>query len=150
MSKTTISYQKVIACTFFTMLLLFSISVKSQSKVFVSKDKNLNSNQKIDCYYAYGASEDELSSIIEDRLYERGITSSKPSSHASSLQKGYGVIIQSTYTSESGKVLIAHGVALGCKNFEDAKRKALDDLQRSYPDWKPVAKFEVVAKFEDK
>jgi hypothetical protein len=150
MSKITTLYQKAIAYTFFIMLLLFSFSVKSQSKVFVSKDKNSSGNQKMDYYYAYGASEDELASIMEDRLYERGITSPKPSSHASTSQKGHGIIIQSTYTSESGKVLIAHGVALGCKSFEDAKQKALDDLQKSNPEWKPMAKFEVVAKFEDK
>ncbi|SFE64131.1 hypothetical protein SAMN04488541_1004116 [Thermoflexibacter ruber] len=150
MSKIATLCQKAIAYTFFIMLLLFSLSVQSQSKVFVSQDKNLNGNQKIDYYYAYGASEDELASIMEDRLYERGITSPKPSSHVSTSQKGYGIIIQSAYTSESGKVLIAHGVALGCKNSEDAKRKALEDLQKSNPEWKPMAKFEVVAKFEDK
>jgi hypothetical protein len=150
MSKIITLCKKATAYSFFAVLFLLSISAQSQSKVFVAKDKNVNSNQKVDYYYAYDASEDELASIMEDRLFEKEITELKTFTCVSTPKKGYGIIIKSTYTSESGKVLMAYGTALGCKSSEDAKRKALDDLQKNNPEWKAIAKFEVVARFEDK
>ncbi len=150
MSKITSLCKKATAYSFFAVLLLLPFSVQSQSKVFVSKDKNMNGNQKVDYYYAYDASEDELASIMEDRFFEKGITEPKTFACVSTPKKGHGIIIKSAYTSESGKVLMAYGTALGCKSSEDAKRKALDDLQRNNLEWKAIAKFEVVAQFEDK
>ncbi len=150
MNKITTLCKEVTAYLFFTALLLISFSVQSQSKVFVSKDKNANGNQKMDYYYAYDASEDELASIMEDRLFEKEITESKSFTCVSTPKKGHGIIIRSAYTSESGKILMAYGTALGCKSSEDAKRKALDDLQKNNPEWKAIAKFEIVARFEDK
>ncbi len=131
----------------FLMTLLLAFQGQAQSSVCVAKDKN---SQNVNYYYAYNASEDELSSIIEDRFYEKGYSKGKTVAYTDTNKKGYGIIVQSFYTSESGKVLLAHGVALGCKSLEEAKKRALENLQKTNPDWKPMATIKVVAEFESK
>jgi hypothetical protein len=148
MSKTIISFKGSITFALLFILSLLSYQAKSQSTVFVSKDKDSgNANY----YYAYNASDEELASIVEDRFYEKGYLKAKQvPTTIDTNKKGYGIVIQSFYTSESGKVVTVHGVAVGCKNFEDAKKRALENLQKNNPDWKTIASIKVVAKFEDK
>lgn len=136
-----VTFFKVSALTF---ILSFSI--------FQSYAQSGNTTQQSgDAYaYAYTASEEELASIAADRLFERGYAAKKTSQTVDVNKKGCAIILQTSYTNQSGEKVTVHGTATGCKDMEEAKEVALQNLQRNNPSLKPNESYKVVAKFVNK
>lgn len=128
----------------FTMLFMFTNQLKAQS--------NESASIGAENYdYAYTMTDEELEAMKADRVFERGYSYKKKASVKSIKKDGsYGIIIESSYTNELGKLITIHSTASGCLSLDDAKKAALADLKKNNPKWVNTNSYVVVAKFENK
>jgi len=131
----------------FVILSALSNQSNAQSNSVASNSSN---NESYD--YAYTTTKEELAAMEEDRIFERGYAYKKKAATKSNLKAGgsYGIIIESSYTNEIGKLVTIHSVSSGCSSLEDAKKVALQNLKKKNPNWASTNSYKVVAKFENR
>lgn len=136
MKKLTFSFIGLFACSFVLL--------------FLSAHKTYAQSQKEDYSYAYNTSDEELASVAADRLFERGYAVKKNAQAVDVNKKGCAIILQGSYTNSSGEKITVHSTATGCKDMEEAKKVALQNMQKSNPALKPNENYKVVAKYVNK
>ncbi len=124
------------------LLLLATLPVQSNAQSNASSSED-------EYAYAYTASKEEIVALTADRVYERGYGYKKKTSATNANQKGYGIIIESSYTNESGNLVTVHATAAGCQSIEEAKKTAWENLKKNNPNSRKALDYKVVAKFEN-
>ena len=119
----------------------------AQSTIYVGKDTNSGKTEYI---YAYNTEETEGSFLVKSKLYEQGYANVNISKVADSGKKGYCLIVESNMVSEDGKLMNIFGAALGCASWDEAEKKAVENLKKNNPKWNEKGGYKVVEKFEDK
>lgn len=132
-----------------SLVVLFTILFfTNQSKAQVATSVE-SENENYD--YAYTMTNEERESMKADRIFERGYAYKKKAAVKPTQKEGsYGIIIESSYTNELGKLVTIYSTAAGCSSLDDAKKAALADLKKNHPKWINTNSYVVVAKFENK
>ncbi len=140
---------KAFASIIFTLILFgFTYSAWSQSAVYIYKNSKTGQG---DFMVVYGMpSEADAEFLAQEKLVELGYAEELVRKQESTSDKGFGLVIQSTFQNRFGRSITVYGASLGCKTKEQAEQEALSNLKKFNPEWQEGSEFTVVQRFVDR
>ena len=124
---------KKIVVIFLFLGFVFIQQLSAQSAVFVFQDPQTG---KGDYMFRYGMINiDSAKSAAFNQIVELGYDKSHIKECAATDNKGYGIILRSSYRNKKGINITVYGAALGKESYEVAEDEALENMKNLNPEW---------------